>query len=175
MLAFDDKSYDEIAAYFGYTAQSLRNFESLALREKIDFFPAIKKGPKKPQMSPGRIKQIISLRKKNHSIFDIHQILCTKKNTSVSPATVHRIRTNAGFGKLPRRTDIERVVNQKNALISDRTRNLDFRKLKPCQIASRVPLISAHCVRSNGWHVRLPFGRLNPQRSAHLRRKIIKT
>ena len=48
MLAFGDKSYEEIAAYFGYTAQSLRNFESLALRGKIDFFPAIKKGPKKP-------------------------------------------------------------------------------------------------------------------------------
>jgi PAS domain S-box-containing protein len=25
-----------------------------------------------------------------------------------------------------------------------------------CQIALRVPLISTHCVRSNGWHVRLP-------------------
>jgi len=46
---------------------------------------------------------------------------------------------------------------------------------RPCQIALRVPLISAHCVRSNGWHVRLPFGWLNPQRSGHLGRKIIKT
>ena len=26
-----------------------------------------------------------------------------------------------------------------------------------CQIALRVPLISAHYVRSNGWHVRLPL------------------
>ncbi len=25
-----------------------------------------------------------------------------------------------------------------------------------CQIALQVPLISAHYVRSNGWHVRLP-------------------
>ena len=25
-----------------------------------------------------------------------------------------------------------------------------------CQIALRVPLISAHCIRSNGWHVHLP-------------------
>ena len=39
MLAFGDKSYEEIATCFGYTAQSLRNFESLALRGKIDFFP----------------------------------------------------------------------------------------------------------------------------------------
>lgn len=134
MLAFGDRSYEGIAAYFGYTAQSLRNFESLALRGKIDFFPAVKKGPKKPQMSPRLIKQIIALRKKNHSIFDIHQILRTKENTVASPATIHRILTNAGFGKLPRRTDIERGVNQKNVLISDRTRNLDFKKLKPFKI-----------------------------------------
>ena len=134
MLAFGDKSYEEIATYFGYTAQSLRNFESLALRGKIDFFPAIKKGPKNPRISSKIIKQMISLRKKNHSIFDIHQILRTKENTVASPATIHRILTNAGFGKLPRRTDIERGVNQKNVLISDRARNLDFRKLKPFKI-----------------------------------------
>ncbi len=44
-----------------------------------------------------------------------------------------------------------------------------------CQIALRVPLISTHFVRSNGWHVRLPFGRLNPQHSGSLGGKIIKT
>ena len=134
MLAFGDKSYEEIATYFGYTAQSLRNFESLALRGKIDFFPAIKKGPKNPRISSKIIKQMISLRKKNHSIFDIHQILYTKENTVVSPSAIQRILANAGFGKLPRRTDIERGVNQKNVLISDRARNLDFRKLKPFKI-----------------------------------------
>lgn len=134
MLAFGDKSYEEIATYFGYTAQSLRNFESLALRGKIDFFPAIKKGPKNPRISPKIIKQIISLRKKNHSIFDIHQILGIKEDTSVSPSTIQRILTNAGFGKLLRRTNIERGVNQKNVLISDRAKNLDFRKLESFKI-----------------------------------------
>ena len=134
MLAFSDKPYEEIATYFGYTAQSLRNFESLALRGKIDFFPAIKKGPKKPQISPKIIKQMISLRKKNHSIFDINRILSNKENTSVSPATIQRNLTNAGFGKLPRRTDIKRGVNQKKALISDRAKNLNFKKLEPFKI-----------------------------------------
>ena len=32
----------------------------------------------------------------------------------------------------------------------------NFLSQHACQIALRVPLISAHCVRSNGWHVRLP-------------------
>jgi len=33
---------------------------------------------------------------------------------------------------------------------------LDENDIFLCQIALRVPLISAHCVRSNGWHVHLP-------------------
>jgi len=146
MLAFGDKSYEEIATYFGYTAQSLRNFESLALRGKIDFFPAIKKGPKNPRISPKIIKQIISLRKKNHSIFDIHQILGIKEDTSVSPSTIQRILTNAGFGKLLRRTNIERGVNQKNVLISDRAKNLDFRKLEQFKGFLRTQVSGNYCV-----------------------------
>ena len=134
VLAFSDRSYEEIAEDFGYTAQSLRNFESLALRGKIDFFPDVKKGPKEPRLSAKTVKKVIDLRKKNHSIFDINQILFDEENTVVSSSSVHRILANAGFGKLSRRTDIQRGVSQKNALISDRAGNLDFRKLKPFKI-----------------------------------------
>lgn len=135
MLAFEDKSYSDVAKHFGYTPQTIRNFESLALRGKIVFFPHIQKGPKEPRISLKVIKRVISLRKQNLSIFDIGSILLDKdKEESISPITIQRILNNAGFGKLQRRTDCERGLNQKNILISDRTGSLDFEKLKPFKI-----------------------------------------
>lgn len=134
MLAFDNKSYDGVGKHFNYTPQTVRNLESLALRGKILFFPPIKKGPRGPRTSSKIIKKIITLRKQNKSIFDIHTILRSNYDKRISATTIQRIVANAGFGKLPRRSNDERGINQKKILISDRSRTLNFKKIEPFRI-----------------------------------------
>ncbi len=134
MLAFEDASYEEVAKRFGYTPASLRNIESLALREKINFFSDIKTGPKEPRIAPEIFEKIRELRKQNKSIFDIREVIQNENNTHLGTTTIQRTIASAGFGKLRRRTDYERGVSFKNTLIADRAKNLDFNKLMPFKI-----------------------------------------
>ncbi|MCG2720050.1 MAG: transposase [Nanoarchaeota archaeon] len=134
MLSLENKEYKEVAKHFGYSEGGLRSLASLAVREKINFFQESKKGPKEPQTSSKIRNQIIKLRKQNKSIFDIQSEIKEKHNKEISVMTVQRVIINAGFNKLPRRTNNERGYNQKNTLIADRTKILDFNELKSFKI-----------------------------------------
>ena len=126
MLSLDTKTYKEVADHFGYSEGGLRSIASLVVRNKIEFFPELKKGPKQPQTSSTIRNNIVNLRKQGKSIFDIQSEIEERSGEKVSVMTVQRVIINAGFGKLPRRTDIERGLDQKKMLISNRTKSLNF-------------------------------------------------
>ena len=133
MYAFEDKTIKEVSKCFGYSDGTLRNIISLVLRKKIKLFESPKKGPKISTTTPTTIKKIIELRKNEKcSIFDIQKNII--ENENICPRTIQRILNNAGFGKLSRRTDIERGIDQKKMLISDRTKRLNFDEIEPFKI-----------------------------------------
>lgn len=122
-----------IAIKFSYKPQTLRNLYTLALQDKLQFFLKEQTGPKQPRIKSETITKVIQMRKEGLSVDDIRNNL---KVTSfeTSQSTINRIITNAGFVKLPRRTDLARGITKKNSLISDRSNNLDFNRLEPFNI-----------------------------------------
>jgi hypothetical protein len=71
------------------------------------FFLEPDRGPaKKPSEDP-RTKRAVVLRKQNHSVYEISEIL-TMEKMPLSPAAVAKILKDQGFARLPRRADDER-------------------------------------------------------------------
>lgn len=103
----------EAAERFGYTTNTLHVMASHFRSGKLGpFFIEGKTGPKnRPKRDPVRDKAI-ELRKKNYSIYDIAQILKEDKS-HISPRSVWEILREAGFSRLPRRLDEERLENAK--------------------------------------------------------------
>lgn len=98
----------EAAKRFGYTEGSFRvlvhEFRKNPTRQ---FFMPPTKGPhKEPREDPIR-NRIISLRKKNLSIYDISKLL-DSEGKKISPVAVSIILKEEGFSRLPRRRDEER-------------------------------------------------------------------
>lgn len=133
MLVMEGKSYEEVAKHFDYTVQTVRNLKTKALAGKIDFFPGVPKGPKGLQTPPHIIKRIIKLRKDNLSVYDIQESL-KKEHYEISARTIERILDQQGFSKLTRRTRHKRGITNRNTLISNRTKNLNFEKLFPFKV-----------------------------------------
>jgi len=124
---------------FGYkilTIHSLlRDFRS----SKLELFPIdIKPGPTERRTSHATQDKIIAYRKQLLSCIDIAEKLeqdCIK----VSIRTIENILVDAGFDKLPRRSNADRGLTVKEQLIPKRAMQLDFDKLQPftydCPIA----------------------------------------
>ena len=129
-LAFEKKTKKEIAKKYNYNEGTITNLKNLALKNKIDFFPEIKKGPTELRTPKKIIKEIIKLRKQNNSIFDIQK----KLETSIGTSTIQRIIFNAGFDKLKRRTAKQRGVHQKDLLIGKKSTTFDIKETKPFKI-----------------------------------------
>jgi hypothetical protein len=98
----------EAARLFGYTANSFRVLCHQFRRDhEPEFFAATKKGPhSQPKKSAAR-NLIIDLRKRNHSVYEISEIL-KDQNRSLSPTAVREVLKAEGFAPLPRRLDEER-------------------------------------------------------------------
>src|SRR5881409_2491489 len=101
----DNRPSTEVAHAFGYTAGS---FQVLCHHFRRDsdpvFFTSTRPGPRsQPKKSAAR-ELIVSLRKQNHSIYDISEILKEKK-LSLSPTAVGEVLKSEGFAPLPRRRD----------------------------------------------------------------------
>ena len=98
----------EVARNFGYTVGS---FHVLCHHFRRDpdpvFFVSPHHGPQsQPKKSAAR-DLIISLRKQNHSVYEISHIL-RERNCPLSPTAVREVLKVEGFAPLPRRLDEER-------------------------------------------------------------------
>ena len=104
----DNLSSEEAARRFGYSPGSFRVL-CHQFRQNPDrrFFCPPPKGPQAPKKRDKVRDKIIALRKKNLSIYDIHEQL-KEEGVHLSPPAVSTILKEEGFAKLPRRKDEER-------------------------------------------------------------------
>jgi hypothetical protein len=101
----------EVARRFGYTSAAFRmlcyDFRRGQLR---DFFATTRPGPREqPKKSEAR-DQVLALRKRNYSLYDISRAL-KEQGTPLSTTAVREILAKEGFAPLLRRLDEERPVS----------------------------------------------------------------
>lgn len=98
----------EAARLFGYTVNSFRVLCHQFRRDSDPaFFTSPKKGPSfQPKKSAAR-DMIVDLRKRNHSVYEISEIL-KDHDRPLSPTAVREVLKVEGFAPLPRRLDEER-------------------------------------------------------------------
>lgn len=98
----------EVAQAFGYSPGAFRVMCHQFRRDPNPvFFLNPQKGPAtQPKKSPAR-KIAISMRKQNHSVYEISEAL-KEGSISLSPTAVREILQEEGFAPLPRRLDDER-------------------------------------------------------------------
>jgi hypothetical protein len=101
----------EVARHFGYSALAFRQLcHTFRQRDLPEFFAATRPGPREqPKKSRAR-EQIIALRKRNYSVYEISQAL-KEQGTPLSATAVSEVLAAEGFAPLPRRLDTERPVH----------------------------------------------------------------
>ena len=104
----DGRPPKEVARDFGYTAGSFHVLCHHFRREQDPvFFVSPHHGPQsQPKKSAAR-DLVVNLRKQNHSVYEISQIL-KEQNCPLSPTAVREVLKVEGFAPLPRRLDEER-------------------------------------------------------------------
>jgi hypothetical protein len=103
----------EAARRFGYTPGSFRVLcHKFRLDPEREFFYAPQKGPRSAPKSDPLRERIIALRKRNLSIYDIHEELA-HAGESLSAVAISMILKEEGFARLPRRADEERPATPK--------------------------------------------------------------
>jgi transposase len=103
-----DLSSADAAKAFGYTPGTFRVM-CHHFRRGPDpvFFVSTKMGPQSQPKKAAARGQIIALRKRNHSVYEISESL-KERNLSLSPTAVREVLRQEGFAPLPRRLDVER-------------------------------------------------------------------
>jgi hypothetical protein len=98
----------EVARRFGYTPGAFRvlcyTFRHGQLPE---LFAAARSGPPAQPKKSRTHEQIVALRKRNHSVYEISQTL-SEQGTPISVTAVREVLAEEGFAPLPRRLDEER-------------------------------------------------------------------
>lgn len=104
----EGRSSQEAARAFGYSPGAFRVLCYAFLRDPQPcFFVCSRTGPRsQPKKSAAR-SLVIALRKQNHSVYEISQVLKERK-LPLSPTAVREVLKAEGFAALPRRLDEER-------------------------------------------------------------------
>jgi len=144
------KRYEALRAYFlesltqkeaaeraGYSASTFQSLVSNFKNGKIEFFVKPHHGPNQRQTSDFIQERIISLRKSNHSIYDIRDIL-SEEDFHTSIQTINRITKDEGFAKLPRRTKDELGLTKKNTLLPQISTAIDLEQLETHKFECQV-------------------------------------
>ena len=126
----DKLSAEAIAFKFGYKTSTIYTIIRDVKAGKLDLFPEVAKGHKQRLTPETHQQEILELRKQNYSIHDIYEKLL-EINIQVSVKTIERIIKDNGYEKLPRRSNIERGVTNKNKIIPEMSENIDIALLKP--------------------------------------------
>ncbi|MEW5705163.1 MAG: transposase [Pseudomonadota bacterium] len=128
----------DAAAAFGFSEKTLFAMAHDLRTGGLVLFPQAAAGPKQRRVPPHLRETIRSLRREGLSVADIHARLLVE-GAAPSLSTVERVLRDAGFGRLPRRTEAARGLSAKNTLLPQPAANLDFDALKPfaaeCQVA----------------------------------------
>jgi hypothetical protein len=99
----------EVAKSFGYSAGAFRVLcHSFRHGELPEFFTVGRPGPTTQPLKSAAHDEIVALRKRNYSIYEISQAL-KEKGTPLSATAVGEVLKAEGFARLPRRRDDERA------------------------------------------------------------------
>lgn len=144
------KRYEALRAYFlesltqkeaakkaGYSISTFQSLVSNFQNGKVEFFLKPQYGPNRRQASDFIHERIVSLRKSNHSVYEIKDIL-SKEGFNTSIQTVNRIISDEGFTKLPRRTKEELGITKKNTLLPVISTKIDFDQLESYKFECHV-------------------------------------
>jgi len=106
----EDRPSHEVARDFGYSAGSFRVL-CHAFRRDTDpqFFVSPTPGPRDQPRKSKAHDLVIALRKQNHSVYEIAEVLKERK-MPLSPTAVREVLRAEGFAPLPRRLDEERTA-----------------------------------------------------------------
>jgi transposase-like protein len=98
----------EVARRFGYTPGAFRVLCHAFRRSELpEFFATARTGPQaQPRKSRAR-EQVVALRKRNYSVYEISQAL-NEQGMPLSATAVREVLAEEGFAPLPRRLDDER-------------------------------------------------------------------
>jgi hypothetical protein len=104
----EERPSSKVARTFGYTPASFQVMCHHFRRDpQPEFFVSSKSGPRtQPKKSAAR-NTIVELRKRNHSVYEISEVLKTR-DIGLSPTAVREVLKAEGFAPLPRRLDDER-------------------------------------------------------------------
>jgi hypothetical protein len=98
----------EVARRFGYSVGAFRQLcHTFRLRDLPEFFAVARRGPREQPKKGRAHDQIIALRKRNYSVYEISQAL-KEQGTPLSATAVREVLAAEGFARLPRRLDSER-------------------------------------------------------------------
>jgi transposase len=100
----------EVARRFGYSAGAFRVLCHAFRRGELpEFFGTAHPGPRERPKKSRAHEQIVTLRKRNYSVYEISRAL-KEKGTPLSATAVREVLAEEGFAPLPRRLDEERPV-----------------------------------------------------------------
>jgi transposase len=100
----------EVARRFGYSAGAFRVLcHAFRHRELPEFFAATRPGRREQPKKSRAHDQIVALRKRNYSVYEISQAL-KEQGMALSATAVREVLAAEGFAPLPRRLDEERPV-----------------------------------------------------------------
>jgi transposase len=101
----------EAAQRFGYSPGAFRVLcHAFRRRELPEFFATARKGPREQPKKSRAHEQIVALRKRNYSIYEISRAL-KEQGTPLSATAVSEVLAQEGFAPLPRRRDEERPIS----------------------------------------------------------------
>jgi transposase len=104
----DGQPSSEVARRFGYSAGAFRVLcHAFRRRELPEFFAATRPGRREQPKKSRAHDQIIALRKRNYSVYEISQAL-KEQGIPLSATAVREVLAAEGFAPLPRRLDEER-------------------------------------------------------------------
>jgi hypothetical protein len=98
----------EAARRFGYSPGAFRVLcHAFRRRELPEFFATAHPGPREQPKKSRALEQIVALRKRNYSVYEISRAL-KEQGTPLSATAVREVLAEEGFAPLPRRLDEER-------------------------------------------------------------------
>jgi hypothetical protein len=98
----------EAARRFGYSPGAFRVLCHAFRRGELpEFFATAHPGPREQPKKSRALEQIVALRKRNYSVYEISQAL-KEQGTPLSATAVREVLADEGFAPLPRRLDEER-------------------------------------------------------------------
>lgn len=124
-----------VAERFGYAEEYVRLLRHLFMHEKLDFTDPVPEGKAARRAVTTQIrKKIRALREQQFAASEISQLLA-EEGLRVSVRTVERVLAEEGFGRLPRRTRVQRGRTRKGAEIPERSERVLLEDLDGNQLS----------------------------------------